>query len=93
MGSTVELKIHTTDLYGRTVAEILSSGRNINQAMVGQGMAFVYWNYIKRSDRNTYAAFERQATSQRLGAWGPLLEYDLMLPWDYRACRKAKQCS
>ena len=41
MGSTVELKILTTDRYGRTVAEILSSGRNINQAMVGQGMAFV----------------------------------------------------
>ena len=60
--------------------------------LVSQGMAFVYWLYTKGCDRNNYASLERQATTQRSGVWGSTLGYDLMLPWDYRSCRRAKQC-
>jgi endonuclease YncB( thermonuclease family) len=92
VGSTAELKVQTTDRYGRTVAEVLSNGRNINQAMVGQGMAFVYRKYLKGCDQGAYDRLERQAAAQRLGVWGPTLGYDLMMPWDYRACKRAGNC-
>jgi endonuclease YncB( thermonuclease family) len=92
VGSTVELKAHTTDRYGRTVAEVFKGSTNINQAMVGSGMAFVYRRYLNGCDRSTYDRLERQATTQRLGVWGPTLGYDLMLPWDYRACKRSRTC-
>jgi endonuclease YncB( thermonuclease family) len=92
VGSTVELKIHTTGRYGRTVAEVIKDSTNINQTMVGQGMAFVYRKYLKGCDQGAYDRLEQQATTQRLGVWGPTLGYDLMMPWDYRACKRTKQC-
>ena len=92
VGSAVTLQVKDTDRYGRTVAEVFDGARNINQALVGDGMAFVYWDYIAGCDRNRYAALEANARSQRLGVWGPQLGYDLMLPWDYRACRRSRSC-
>lgn len=46
IGQAVELKTKATDRYGRTVAELFSGTRNINQALVGSSAAFVYWQYI-----------------------------------------------
>ena len=92
IGTPVTLKVKDTDRYGRTVAEVFDGARNINQALVGDGMAFVYWDYIAGCDRNRYAALEANARSQRLGVWGPQLGYDLMLPWDYRSCRRSRAC-
>ena len=93
VGTAVTLKVKDTDRYGRTVAEVFDGARNINQALVGDGMAFVYWDYIAGCDRSRYAALEANARSQRLGVWGAQLGYDLMLPWDYRACKRSKRCS
>jgi endonuclease YncB( thermonuclease family) len=92
VGSTVTLKTKETDRYGRTIAEVFKGSTSINQAMVGSGMAFVYWQYISGCDRNTYARLEQQARSQKLGVWGPQLGYDLIPPWDYRKCRRSGQC-
>ena len=92
VGSAVTLQVKDTDRYGRTVAEVFDGARNINQALVGDGMAFVYWDYIAGCDRNRYAALEANARSQRLGVWGPQLGYDLMLPWDYRSCKRSRSC-
>ena len=92
MGSTVELKVQNQDRYGRTVAEVFNNGRNINQTLVGEGMAFVYWNYIKGCDQNIYATLERQATTHRRGVWSSTLGYDLKMPWDYRACKRSGNC-
>ena len=44
------------DRYGRTVAELFRNGQNINQRMVREGQAFVYWQYIGGCDRQTYGA-------------------------------------
>lgn len=89
VGTTVTLKVKTTDRYGRTVAEVFDGARNINQALVGSGMAFVYWDYIAGCDRNRYAALEANARSQHLGVW---VEPGLLPPWEYRACRRSKSC-
>ena len=35
----------------------------------------------------------RHGLALRLGVWGAKLGYDLMMRWNYRACRKVKRCS
>ncbi len=74
MGSTVELKAHTTDRYGRTVAEVFKGSANINQAMVGQGMAFVYRKYLKGCDDYSLGEVETVSSVSQRGIWmRPLL--------------------
>ena len=60
IGTAVELRTKATDRYGRNVAEVFSGARNINQALVGSGAAFVYWQYISGCDRNTYSRLDAQ---------------------------------
>lgn len=88
VGSTVQLKVRTTDRYGRTVAEVFDGGRNINQALVASGAAFVYWQYTKGCDRNAYARLEQEAKDRRIGVWAG----NVMPPWDYRKCRRSGGC-
>jgi len=104
-GSSVTLKVQTTDRYGRTVAEVFRSGASqpINQALVRQGHAFVYLKYLQQCDGLAYGEAERAARSQQLGVWGPGasdgpgdgsgLGEGLVRPWDYRACKRNKSCS
>ena len=89
VGSQVTLQVKDTDRYGRTIAEVYRGRTNINQALVGDGMAFVYWDYIAGCDRSTYGRLEQQAKSQRLGVWS---DPALVAPWDYRRCRRSKSC-
>ncbi|WP_413360569.1 thermonuclease family protein [Prochlorococcus sp. MIT 1201] len=37
------LRSKATDRYGRTVAEVIRNGSNINHSLVKSGNAFVYW--------------------------------------------------
>jgi len=41
VGSSVERRIKATDRYGRSMAELTRGGRNLNQALVATGVAFV----------------------------------------------------
>jgi endonuclease YncB( thermonuclease family) len=82
VGSALELRIQTTDRYGRSVAELFRGGRNLNQALVASGNAFVYWQYISRCDRNTYSRLETEARLKRLGVWSST--GGMTRPWDYR---------
>lgn len=70
VGSAVELRIKATDRYGRSVAELSRGGRNLNQALVASGAAFVYWQYIQGCDRQTYSRLENEARLKRMGVWG-----------------------
>ncbi len=100
-GSSVTLKVQTTDRYGRTVAEVFRSGapQSVNQALVRQGFAFVYARYLQQCDGLAYGEAERAARSHQLGVWGPGLGDGSGLgdrwvrPWDYRACKRNKSCS
>ena len=100
-GASVTLKVQTTDRYGRTVAEVFRSGapQPINQALVRQGHAFVYWTYLQQCDGLAYGEAERAARSHQLGVWGQglgegsSLGEGLARPWDYRTCKRSKSCS
>jgi len=88
VGSALELRIQTTDRYGRSVAELFRGGRNLNQALVASGAAFVYWQYISGCDRNTYSRLETEARLGRLGVWSS--PGGMTRPWDYRHARRAR---
>ncbi len=91
MGSSVELRIKATDRYGRSVAELTRGGRNLNQALVASGVAFVYWQYIAGCDRQTYGRLEIEARLKRLGVWG--VSGGLTRPWDYRSGQRTPSSS
>jgi len=89
VGTPITLRVKATDRYGRTVAEVFDGGRNVNQALVGAGDAYVYWDYISGCDRNRYGVLEAAARSQRWGVWA---DPSLLPPWEYRACRRSRSC-
>jgi len=91
IGTEVGLRIKATDRYGRTVAEVLKGTTKINQALVGAGAAFVYWQYIEGCDRETYSRLENEARLKSLGVWA--VPGGIQRPWDYRRGRKAGSVS
>ncbi|KZR64604.1 Endonuclease YhcR precursor [Prochlorococcus sp. MIT 1303] len=89
VGSDVTLRSKATDRYGRTVAEVIRNGTNINQSLVKSGSAFVYWQYIKGCDRQTYAHLETYAQMGGIGVWS--VPAGIQRPWDYRQSKQSKQ--
>ena len=87
IGTEISLRPKATDRYGRTVAEVLRSNTNINQALVAAGAAFVYWQYIEGCDRETYSRLENEARLKSLGIWH--VPGGIQRPWDYRRGRKS----
>lgn len=87
IGSAVTLRSKATDRYGRQVAEVSRGGRNINQALVASGGAFVYWQYIGGCDRQTYSRLESEARLRRLGIWST--PGGITRPWDFRRSRRS----
>jgi endonuclease YncB( thermonuclease family) len=85
VGSGIAVKIKATDRYGRSVGEITRNGKNINQALVASGAAFVYWQYIQGCDRQTYSRLENEARLKAKGVWS--VKNGITRPGDYRAGR------
>ncbi len=86
VGSDVTLRSKATDRYERTVAEVIRNGRNINQSLVASGNAFVYWQYIKGCDRQTYSRLESYARLGSIGVWS--VPGGIQRPWDYRTSKQ-----
>jgi endonuclease YncB( thermonuclease family) len=85
LGSTVKLEQKTTDRYGRLVAEVFN-GININLAMVEDGQAFVYRQYLSGCDAKEYLDAEFRASRRRYGVWQ--VEGGITRPWDFRRGRR-----
>ena len=86
IGSQVTLRTKATDRYGRSIAEVLKGSTNINQSLVGSGIAFVYWQYINGCDRQTYSRLENDARLKGVGVWG--VPGGIQRPWEYRRSRR-----
>lgn len=82
IGSTVTLREQTTDRYGRTVAEVFRDGGSLNLAMVRDGQAFAYRQYLSGCDRSAYLGAEAAASRQRVGVWA--VSGGITRPWDWR---------
>jgi endonuclease YncB( thermonuclease family) len=91
IGSEVTLKTKAVDRYGRSVAEVLKGGSNINQTLVRSGDAFVYWQYISGCDRQTYSRLENDARLKGVGVWS--VPGGIQRPWDYRRGRRGGSTS
>jgi endonuclease YncB( thermonuclease family) len=81
IGREVTLEVKTTDRYGRSVAEVISD-ININLAMVEDGQAFAYRQYLGGCDAKEYLDAEYHASRRRYGVWQ--VPGGITRPWDFR---------
>jgi endonuclease YncB( thermonuclease family) len=88
IGQQVRLDVKTTDRYGRAVAEVFS-GSNINLALVEDGKAFVYRQYLDQCDSWEYLQAEERASRRRLGIWQ--MDGGITRPWDFRRSRRSSR--
>jgi endonuclease YncB( thermonuclease family) len=86
IGREVSLNIKTTDRYGRSVAEVISD-ININLALVEDGQAFAYRQYLSGCDAKAYLEAEERASRARLGVWQ--VPGGITRPWDFRRGRRS----
>jgi endonuclease YncB( thermonuclease family) len=79
-GKTVTVRVRDVDRYKRTVAEIvLPDGRNLNQELVGAGLA---WHYVQFAKRDTVLpTLEHKARAAKRGLWA---DPSPVPPWEWR---------
>jgi micrococcal nuclease len=82
----LEIRPQTLDRYGRTVAEVIAAGRNVNLEMVRTGAAFVYRKYLRDCNGAAYEQAEQQAQRFRQGVWR--WDQGVERPWDFRSWRR-----
>jgi len=66
-GEEIEVRILSTDRYGRTVGHVWIGDRHINREMVREGHAWVYRRYL---DDKTLLDDETHAQQNGIGLWG-----------------------
>ena len=83
VGQTISLQVTDTDRYRRSVAKVFKDELSINTAMVQEGQAVVYRQYLNGCPdlRDRLLSAEAQAKSRRLGLWA---QTNPVMPWDYR---------
>jgi micrococcal nuclease len=83
VGQAVTLQVVDTDRYGRTVAKVFTGSTSVNLALVQEGQAVVYRQYLSGCPelRDRLLAAEASAKSRRLGLWA---QANPVMPWDYR---------
>lgn len=79
-GKSVSVQQTDTDRYGRVVARVFSEGRDVNRAMVEEGAAWAYRDYL--TDQ-TLIATETRARQSRAGLWS-MSDAQTVAPWDWR---------
>ncbi|MFC6999106.1 thermonuclease family protein [Rufibacter roseus] len=84
-GKFVELVVHDTDRYGRTVGEIiLEDGRNLGYELIKNGFA---WHYTAYSKDPELARLEAEARADKRGLWD---HPNPVAPWDFRRPKKGE---
>lgn len=68
--------------YGRTIAIVKINGKNINGALVKNGLAWVSDRYCDREKLcNRWRKYQQQARNGDVGLWS---QPNPVAPWDYR---------
>ena len=76
---TVRVVVRSKDRYGRTVADLYSGKKLVNQEMVRAGMAWWFRRYAPRD--NVLRELEEKAREAGLGLWA---DPDATAPWKFR---------
>lgn len=79
-GKSVSVQQTDTDRYGRVVARVFSDGRDVNRAMVEEGAAWTYREYLTDE---TLIATEARARQSRAGLWS-MSDAQTVAPWEWR---------
>ncbi|WP_228006988.1 thermonuclease family protein [Cyanobium sp. LEGE 06143] len=74
--------------HGRTVAEVIGQ-ININLALVEDGQAYAYRQYLSGCDARGYLDAEYRASRRRHGAWQ--MSAGITRPWDFRRSRRSNR--
>lgn len=80
-GKVVEIDPVTKDRYGRTVAMVHVTRKNLNELLVQQGLAWVYRKYCKMDICENWYQYEDQARSSKKGLWQ---DPHAIPPWQWR---------
>lgn len=81
------------DRYRRIIGKVLVDGRDVNLALIRNGLAWHYKKYEKEqsaSDRLAYSREEAAARSARRGLWA---DSEPIPPWEWRKIRRAGKSS
>jgi endonuclease YncB( thermonuclease family) len=78
-GRDVLVTPKSLDRYGRSVARVLVSGRDVSTEVVRAGYA---WHFVRYSSDPVLAEAEQAARAARRGLWQ---RADAIAPWDFRA--------
>jgi micrococcal nuclease len=83
VGREVMLNIAAKDQYGRMVATVFVEGMAINYALVAEGHAVVYRQYLRSCPAlaPSLVAAETNAREMRVGFWSVT---NSVMPWDFR---------
>lgn len=83
-GRDISLAVLDIDRYGRVVATVYVDGKDVNAELVRQGHAWVYRQYLKRSE---LIQIEEDARANRRGLWA-LPESERIPPWQWRKLKR-----
>jgi endonuclease YncB( thermonuclease family) len=86
IGAPVTILPQTVDRYGRTLAEVIGEV-NLNLAMVEDGQAFAYRQYLGQCNAKEYLDAEYRASRHRFGVWQ--VPGGITRPWDFRRARRS----
>ncbi|MGG6267535.1 thermonuclease family protein [Leptolyngbya sp. AN10] len=82
VGTAVQLRTTSArDERGRRVAEIYVGDRSVNLAMVQEGHAVAYRQYLKVCNADEYLTAEADAQLKRLAFWN---QSNPVMPWNFR---------
>jgi len=84
-GKEVEVQDRGKDRYGRTIGMVWVAGRNINEEMLRQGMA---WHFFKYDKDPQWSEVERAAREAHAGLWA---QPAAVAPWDWRRLKKDRR--
>lgn len=88
LGQQVTLRVADTDRYGRSVAKVYKGNFSINLALVQEGQAVVYRQYLNACPelRERLLEAEANAKSRRIGFWN---QTSPIMPADFRRDKRA----
>lgn len=81
LGTPVRLRVVAMDRYGRSVAEVFKGELNVNLALVQEGRAVVYPEYVYQCDEPKFWEIQDTARSRGLAFWS---QPNPTMPWDFR---------
>lgn len=86
---TAQISVIDTDRYGRVVGRVIVNGQDVNAELVRRGAAWVYRDYLQRTD---LLPMEAEARRLRKGLWA-LPESERMPPWQWRKQQRNNRTS